>query len=658
MPLREGDLLATGEAGQATVLFPGRNMVTLSAKSSVRLRRGPQAGSDFGVALVAGSARILSEGHGVRLTVAGAFGALEVGAGAGAAHARPVIVEIAADGGVHVLMGDIEVQRTDGTKEQLHGDPNAALRVADLMPVPGMPVSAAAAAAHPTMNSLNVAELVARPVAARELGGTFSAAPALAPPLAPPLAPVLAPVLAPTLTLALPEEPLEPVACVLFTNNKQTVTRPTSTGPWRPAATRVVLTPGTFVWARKGDAWLECGARSAINLRGDTQIQLTHAGTARARDEVGYVILSGAVQASLTRLNAKDDTVVRHVIEALGQHVTVTPSRREAYADVSVGKASATLTLRRGHGILDGGLRVEAGATVDWGAGGQPSAPRFLDVGRVDVHARSNAIVYCGGSVPPLNFVWTGEVPGPPWIFEMAQDNDMVELVIAEELARSNFVIDALAAGKYFWRVTSGKEVARGVLQIVDEGDNDCDDCQPIHVISDTGKPATVSFQHALPAITLRWQETPGASAYHLQVIAAGATAPRIDEHLKALSRVFPAGLLPAGAYTWTVTSDGVDRAVPRRNALQLTHDNAMAAAVRVQVPPPGGQTVSGDSIIASGDADVGARISVNGKQVDVDGKGRFKEPVALHPGVNPLTFRTLGADGVERYYLRDVTRK
>lgn len=61
---------------------------------------------------------------------------------------------------------------------------------------------------------------------------------------------------------------------------------------------------------------------------------------------------------------------------------------------------------------------------------------------------------------------------------------------------------------------------------------------------------------------------------------------------------------------------------------------------------PPDGATVQTDGVVVHGFAAAGAQVEVNGQAVELDDEGRFRQAVALSPGVNGIDVTASAPDG------------
>jgi hypothetical protein len=130
-----------------------------------------------------------------------------------------------------------------------------------------------------------------------------------------------------------------------------------------------------------------------------------------------------------------------------------------------------------------------------------------------------------------------------------------------------------------------------------------------------------------------------------------------VDEVIAETTVRFRPGKLSEGRYYWLVVAEdaaGKDLATGRMNSLEIAYDNAVTdLAIK---SPPEGARIGGKSVVAQGEVQLG--LFVNGDAVKVDRSGRFRQSVALTSGVNRIVFRTVAADGIERFYVREVVRR
>jgi hypothetical protein len=281
----------------------------------------------------------------------------------------------------------------------------------------------------------------------------------------------------------------------------------------------------------------------------------------------------------------------------------------------------------------------------------------------VELRAGTPSVVYYQGAVPPIAFDWKAddkEAARGSYQITVASDKTMKDVVFSETVRHTGFVYDQFRAGRYFWRVKAGDTSREGTLIIQRGGENDCANCKRVNIIHDTGEKTVVYFQQALPALTFQWKPVPDVAQYRLKVFADGSfERPLLEATSTGTSLPFQAGALQEGKYFWLVSAvDDAGKPLAqnsRTNGLEIAYDNVINDLVIRS--PKSGQRISGDRILTTGELALGARLYVNGKAADLDGKGRFKLSVALPRGERSVVYRTVAADGVQRYYVRDLRR-
>jgi hypothetical protein len=223
----------------------------------------------------------------------------------------------------------------------------------------------------------------------------------------------------------------------------------------------------------------------------------------------------------------------------------------------------------------------------------------------------------------------------------------------------ASMVSDAFRPGRYFWRVRTGSSWKEGSFSLETSRDAGCRSCKHTNVIDDSGENTVVYFQKTLPAITLHWSAASGAAKYHVKIFADGAfNRPVVDANVTETKLALPAGKLPENNYFWLVQSigqDGKEIATGRINGLNITYDNAVVD-IDIRTPTHLAKIAS-DHVLTAGEVRLGGRLSINGRAIGLDKKGRFREVLPLTKGENQIVYRTVASNGVERFYVRRVYR-
>ncbi len=456
---------------------------------------------------------------------------------------------------------------------------------------------------------------------------------------------------------ALPKITLQPLTFVLLANPTQVQVKRKDEAEWRAPSKRDALSAGDAVRTRKASGTrMQLGDHTGVTLQRDTELLVAEAGHDGARQQAHFVLSTGNAAFEIER---RLGTETQHTVEVAGSRVTIEAGREHADVEVSAGSSGrAQLAVRLGKATLADGTVVEAGSSVNLEAGKLVGEARPMAATHVTVRAPSSSQIYYGSEVPAVRFVWDQKA-GERSVFELARDKDFSQLELSEEVQAGSFLWDRLKPGRYHFRVKGGAN-AEGTVLIDKAREDDGKSYKRTNTVDDTGEKTVVYYQKTLPAITLRWASTPGAAKYRVKVFADGAfDKPLVDELVAETTLALKSGQLSENRFFWLVLGldeAGRDIATGRMNSLTIAYDNAVSDIV-IKSPKPG-QTVRGTSLVASGEVELGNRLFVNGKAAGLDGKGRFKETVALERGQNQVVFRTVGGGGSERFYVREVVRR
>ena len=602
------DIVSTGADGKATVMFAGGNRVELEANSSLVIHRGGGTLAEFGAELLSGHLQATAGKEGVHLIILSRGNAADlVTAG--------TLLDISVERGFEVKMGSTDIVR--GGKKQT-------VRAGKRFTLDGV-ISEMGG---------NLDGVIS------EMGGNLDSLDG---------------------TTGAPKKKAKilevtPMVFVMLAKPQQVQVMSAGQKTWHPAQKRTALKSGDRVRVKKGgiSTRVQFPDESAVTLKGDSDVEFTEANRSVEGSLAGYQLHAGGMTVSLRRQEGKN---IEHTLDVAGAKVKVEPTLRDANVQVETTRAGANLWVRNGQATVND-RRLEAGSMVEIAKGAIVGEVHPLAGTRIDIHQKGSTIIYYDKRVPALNFVWA-EPSKKANVFEIGADRDFAQLICAENLSRGSYITDQLTAGKYYWRLDK-ENSSRGVVQIMEESGSDCANCKRTNVIDDTGEKTVVYFQQALPALVLRWKEVDGAANYDLKVFSDGEfDKPLFAEKVKDVKRAFESGRFPEGKYYWLIAAlddMGREMATGRMNSLQIAYDNAITALVIRN--PRQGAAVAGGKLTTTGEVELGSKVFVNGKRVEVDDAGRFSEGVALKAGANQIIYRATSADGIERYYLRDVTRR
>jgi hypothetical protein len=453
---------------------------------------------------------------------------------------------------------------------------------------------------------------------------------------------------------------LDPITVVLLANPKQVQLQRDGAEQWTAPKKRDTLGNGDAVRTRKADGTLvQFGDMAGLTLDAGTEMTLDSAALDPKSHRARYTITNGTAN---VMVNRKDGTTAEHEVVAGGTPIKIRPGLERADVDVTTGKdGRVKVAVQLGQAELPDGTIVDAGSSVNLDKGKTEGEVRPLASTEVELKPKNNSILYFLRDVPPVFFSWKlGEDPKKEFRIEVAKDKDFTDVVFREKLTKAGFVYDGFQSGRYYWRVSSGESSEKGTFVIKKGGDNECKNCTRTNIIYDTGEKTVVYYQQALPSITLRWDQVNGATQYRVKVFPDGDfDNPVVDQAVTETTVMFKPGKLAEGKYYWFVSGEdaaGKSLATGRTNSLEIAYDNAVTdLAIK---SPSDGSRVSGKTLVTTGEAQLGAKLYINGAGVRVDGSGRFRHTVSLTPGENRLVYRTIATDGIERFYVRSVDRK
>ena len=592
--LYETDTVSTGADGHVILAFAGGNTLTLAPSTTVVIRRGGATGTTLGAVVITGSARAASPGATSLLVIGSPFGMTELGS-------SELVVDVDLSRGLSVLVGEVTVVR-DGT--------STTLAAGNALSIDGLVVPIAAGV------NLEVAGLTTT---------------------------------------------LKPQRATLIASRGVQV-QTSSVSDWVAAESRQELEPGAGVRTRKAKGTqVRFDDGSTVALSPGAELRFEEAQGSDKQQKARYVVTAGAADLRLTR---REGVEASHEVTVAGLGVDVRPGDREAEVELrAISGGAYEVGVRFGRVRLSDGTELDAGTAITVKDGKPVSDTRPVAAADVELRAGTTSVVYYQGSVPPVAFDWRAETTDNAVAsaqITVASDKAFKDVVFSETVRKAGFVYDAFKPGRYFWRVKGGDAVREGSLLIQRGGENDCANCKRTNIIQDTGEKTVVYFQQALPAITFQWKAVAGAVQYRVKIFADGAfERPHLEATSENTSLAFQAGALEDGKYFWLVSAvDAAGKAIGgtgRTNGLEIAYDNVINDLV-IRAPKSG-QRVTGDRVTTMGELALGARLFINGKQADLDSKGRFKVAVTLPHGERNLVYRTQAADGVQRFYLRELKR-
>lgn len=163
-------------------------------------------------------------------------------------------------------------------------------------------------------------------------------------------------------------------------------------------------------------------------------------------------------------------------------------------------------------------------------------------------------------------------------------------------------------------------KTAQGQIRVLrDSGVRPLPTFTPTAEVAADGRKYTVMYQQRLPQVTVTWPGAPRATGYTLIVDGRELTAKSPRYTLKS-------GVLQPGAHQVIFQAHTEPMRQSRTTGIQVSYD-IQAPAARVAEPPNGFQP--GENVPIEGQALPGWSVSMEGKELELDGTRRFSQTVA-----------------------------
>lgn len=151
----------------------------------------------------------------------------------------------------------------------------------------------------------------------------------------------------------------------------------------------------------------------------------------------------------------------------------------------------------------------------------------------------------------------------------------------------------------------------------------------------------TIFYQDKPPAVTLTYPAEPGAARYQVTVFRMNELSRPVVEQVSTQQQLpLSAGALKEGNYVWSVqplSASGKVLKGGKMNKLELVYDNSVPSLL-IHSPRPG--TRAEEKVQTRGVVPVGAQLSINGQEMDLDDKNRFDAQVSPAGSPPVLVYR------------------
>jgi hypothetical protein len=272
------------------------------------------------------------------------------------------------------------------------------------------------------------------------------------------------------------------------------------------------------------------------------------------------------------------------------------------------------------------------------------------DTSRADltVRAGESATVHDGRAEAAVRLRFQGLCPGDAIVELSGQGHRR------ERFAGAAAVVLRLKPGTRSYRVRCDGQDSRaeprasGVLSFRrDTGDVPLPRRAPVDVIDADGRRYTVLFQTRLPQLTLAWPGAP-AGANRLQLHVESSSGERVIESANP-RRPLAAGTIAEGTYTFWYRADS--GAQSPKTTVSIRFDNAAPTAQFFRTGPS--DKGARGAIAVEGVTVAGAKVSVGGQPLEVDGRGRFRTEARPLDGDEAVAVRLEHPRTGVHYYVR-----
>jgi len=350
----------------------------------------------------------------------------------------------------------------------------------------------------------------------------------------------------------------------------------------------------------------------------------------------------------------------------------VAVSTRVAYkrVDVRVQKEKNRSVLMVRHGVAT--LKEKGGKITKLEAGqsavisnGKVSNPRTPAKAGLQVKRSGSARLFTPRRRMPITFAWKSD-----WkeaVLEVSRNRKFRKPIFSDAVTRSWVTLPQVRRGTLYWRVRpispDGKLGAgiKGRLSLLVDTSYRVLKIRPPHnLINQSYGNTTVYYQNALPKFAFRWTAVEGAVRYDWKIFReANLAKPVLTNKTAKTDLELRQGRLGEGRYSWYVVarnSKGKLLKGTKERKLIIRYDNATP---NLQIIAPRNMMrVSGNSVEVRGVTFKGSLVFINGKAAELDVTYRFRQTVALKPGINSITFRVDDKRRGSSLYQRTVIRK
>jgi hypothetical protein len=457
-----------------------------------------------------------------------------------------------------------------------------------------------------------------------------------------------------TLASKKPEIVLEPIQVNLVIGGGKADVKKQGARKWSAAGKAgASLSEGDQVRARSGRPVISlAGSETTLSLAKGAELTFLKSERNGDVEESRFDVRTGGLTLDLSAKKKSRILLGELSLESEGGGQFDVSRERDGSYEVSA--LTGDITLQQG----EKSQKLQAGQVARMGKDGVSEVASSADRTEISLPSKVGLKLYHPG-LSDVALSWEGE--SGDYRVQVASDAGFSRLLVNGVVHQPQVVVPLPRNGSLFWRASTvdGKEVDRGSLRAQPEPSTKQLERARNEVPEGLEK-TTIFYQDEAnpPAVTLSWNPEPKAAQYRVAVYRADALTRPVAERKAAQTKApLEAGILSEGNYVWSVTplsSAGEELRGGRMNKLELVYDNSVPNLVLTS--PRNGEAVDG-KVRASGVAPVGSRLAINGKQVSLDGKGRFDLQVAASGRPPIVIFRLSRPSSADEYTVRMLKR-
>ena len=596
LALHEGDVVKTLAEGETDVVFAGNNRIHLGPNASLLIEGGGAKGAELGAAVLTGAVTVAAGGAGIGMHIRSPLGLAHL------SGASVSVLDVSIAQGMAVRVGQIAL-------ESPHANHAITLEV-------GQAVTFAHAGR-------------AQGLVIHSVGASAELAP---------------------IDVAAPREPWVRAKTV-----KGPVRwRAAGHEAWMPVVANAAFAAGDRVRLQeRATAQLQVGAQGSLSLDGNNELTLGARTVSPGAEQLRYALHGGHIRLRVACASQR----ATHVLEVADETLTIATGPQQADVAVAHRGAQTDVVVRFGTCVLGDGRTVHAGQAVTLQNGHADTEPADAFAGAVAVERRRPSVIYYQHTPPPVRFIGSAHTEAAPTV-RFAADARLRRDAKEELLHQGSFLTDAVGGGRTYWRL--GSKGRAQAVDVVLEPQRATGDASRNVDLDDTGQPATVIYDNAVPNLVLHWPAIEAASQYRVRFGPDDRSGiVLVEETLQATQLKVPAKALKEGAYAWQVQprdAAGARLGEAAVNQVMLSFAT-QARGLRLHAPASD-VTTEAAMFTIEGDVEDGCELLLNGARVEISPHGHVKKRSPLAIGKNAFVFRLVKRGRADRVYVRTVTRE